>query len=320
MTHIKNAIQVIHTEIEGLTKLANSFEEPFEKVVEKILECQGRIIVTGIGKSGHIGMKIVATLASTGTPAMFMHAAEAAHGDLGMIGRTDIVIALSNSGESSELIPILQYCRRFDVPVIAITSNETSILARLSAFVLLLPDVEEACPLSLAPMTSTTMMLVLGDALAAALLTARGFQKEDFANFHPGGKLGAQLMKLSELIEKNPSLAIVPQVTKETPVSEVILKITEGMRGVVSVIDASTKIIGVITDGDLRRSMSEDIFNKTAAEIMTSSPLKINEDSFTVDALAMCEKHKVSVLFVTDKDNNTKGLIHLQDLLKVGVV
>lgn len=320
MSHIDDALQAIDIEIDGLKKLAASIDETFNEVVRQILACQGHIIVTGIGKSGHIGMKIVATLASTGTPAIFVHAAEAAHGDLGMIGRSDIVIAISNSGESPELVPILQYCRRFDVPVVAITSNDQSTLARLSKYILLLPEATEACPLSLAPMTSTTLTLVLGDALAAALLKARGFKREDFANFHPGGKLGAQLVRLSELIEKDPSLTKVPSIGPGSSVPEVIIRITEGMRGVVAITDNEKKIIGVITDGDLRRAMSQEVFHKKASEIMTRSPLKIDEQALAVDALAMFEKNKISVLFVTDKNDKTKGLIHLQDLLSIGVV
>ncbi|MEM7619007.1 MAG: KpsF/GutQ family sugar-phosphate isomerase [Pseudomonadota bacterium] len=320
MSHIKAAIQAIEIEINGLKKLVSSIPTTFDQVVDRVLECKGHTIVTGIGKSGHIGMKIVATLASTGTPALFVHAAEAAHGDLGMIGASDIVIAISNSGESAELMPILQYCRRFKVPVIAITSNAQSTLAKLAEYVLLLPEATEACPLSLAPMTSTTMTLVLGDALAAALLKARGFQREDFAHFHPGGKLGAQLMTLKELIENKPNLAIVPQVKEQTPVPEAIIEITEGRRGVVAVLNEAEKIVGVVTDGDLRRAMSEEIFHKSVVEIMTKSPLKIPESSLTVDALAMFEKHKVSALFVTDNNDAMKGLVHLQDLLSVGVV
>lgn len=320
MSHIHDAVQAIEIEIDGLKKLANSIEDTFDQVIEKILACKGHTILTGIGKSGHVGMKIMATLASTGTPAMFIHAAEAAHGDLGMIGPSDIVIAISNSGESPELMPILQYCRRFQVSVIAITSNPQSTLAKLSEYVLVLPDAAEACPLSLAPMTSTTMTMVLGDALAAALLKARKFKREDFAKLHPGGKLGAQLKPLKELIEQNPQLGVVPQVTEHTSVPEVIMQITEGQRGVVAVMDAKAKMTGVITDGDIRRSMSEELFDKTAKDIMTRSPLKIGDTALAADALAMCEQHEVSALFVTDSKENTVGLIHLQDLLRIGVV
>ncbi|MGD9914685.1 MAG: SIS domain-containing protein [Rhizobiaceae bacterium] len=312
----------IETEIAGLQALAGSIDGRFTQAVELIHGCKGRVIITGIGKSGHIGQKIAATLASTGTPAFFVHAAEASHGDLGMIGGGDIVVAISNSGESTELRAIVEYCRRHaeDVRLIAITAKPNSALGRLSNLVLQLPEAAEACPLSLSPMTSTTMTLVLGDALAAALIRKRDFKSQDFARFHPAGKLGAQLIKLSELVARTPSIADVPQVPEDADMPRVIMEISRGRRGVTGVTDKAGAVVGVITDGDLRRALADRaIFDRHAGDIMSRKPKMIAGDRIAVDALAMCEEHRISSLFVTGPDGNVVGLIHLQDLLALGI-
>ncbi|MEM8876608.1 MAG: KpsF/GutQ family sugar-phosphate isomerase [Pseudomonadota bacterium] len=320
--HRDHGRETIATEIAALNVLYDSLSADFDSAVTLILQRNtGRLIVTGIGKSGHIGQKIAATLASTGTPAMFVHAAEAAHGDLGMISERDTVLAISKSGASDELQPVLQYCRRFGVPVIGVTSDATSPLGSLSDVVLLLPDAPEGCPLSLAPMASTTMTLALGDALAASLLTARGFSPADFAQFHPGGKLGAQLMRLSELMDKKPELRRVPHVLPDASIAEVVSAITESGRGVCGVSDANGIINGVVTDGDVRRGMADGtVDGKTAATLMSTNPLRIEEDSLAVDALKMCQDRKVNVLFVTGDDGGISGVVHLQDLLREGLV
>jgi arabinose-5-phosphate isomerase len=321
-TSAETAKATIETEIAGLKALADSIDGSFSAAVDLIHACRGRVIVTGIGKSGHIGQKIAATLASTGTPSFFMHAAEASHGDLGMIGQGDIVIAISNSGEGVELRAIVEYCRRHrdEVALVAITSKPSSTLGRLSNLVLQLPEAAEACPLSLSPMTSATMTLVLGDALAAALIRKRDFKSDDFARFHPAGKLGAQLIKLSELVDRSPTLASVPQVPEDCDMPRVIVEISNGRRGVTGVTDAHGTLVGVITDGDLRRALTDrTIFDKKARDIMTRNPKRISGDSIAVDALAMCEEFKISSLFVTDTNGEIRGLVHLQDLLALGI-
>lgn len=319
---VETARTTIEIEIAGLQALAGSIDENFGAVVRLVQACPGRVIVTGIGKSGHVGQKIAATLASTGTPAFFLHAAEAAHGDLGMVGPDDLVLAISNSGESTELQAIIEYCRRFRVKLVAMTAQPQSTLGRLSDALLRLPDAPEACPLSLAPMTSTTASLVLGDALAAALIRARNFQRADFAKFHPAGKLGAQLLKLSEVLDRLPHLREVPSVSTAASIPEVIATISKGRRGATAVRDSREQFVGIVTDGDLRRAFTDrNIFDKTAADIMTQSPRKIDATRLAVDALAMCEEFKISAIFVTaGLDGDLVGLVHLQDLLALGIV
>jgi arabinose-5-phosphate isomerase len=320
--HRDHGRETIATEIAALKVLHDGLDERFDAAIALVLERNtGRLIVTGIGKSGHIGQKIAATLASTGTPAMFVHAAEAAHGDLGMISQRDTVLAISKSGASPEMLPVLQYCRRFGVPVIGVTSDEGSSLGSLSDIVLVLPDAPEGCPLSLAPMASTTMTLALGDALAASLLTARGFSPAEFAQFHPGGKLGAQLMRLSELMDKKPELRQVNRVAPDASIAEVVSAITQSGRGVCGVEGPGGLIVGVVTDGDVRRGMADGtVDGKTAATLMTVSPLRIGEDSLAVDALKMCQDSSVNVLFVTGPDDAVSGVVHLQDLLREGLI
>ncbi|MBJ3776447.1 KpsF/GutQ family sugar-phosphate isomerase [Acuticoccus mangrovi] len=320
--YVQEACNAIEIEINGLKALQASVGPSFTEAIDAILARKGRVVVTGIGKSGHIGRKIAATLASTGTPALFVHATEAAHGDLGMVTDDDIVLAISNSGESIEFQPFLQYCRRFGVTLIAMTARPDSSLGRYADIILELPRAPEACPLSLAPMTSTTLSLVYGDALAAALIRARGFKRTDFAKFHPAGKLGAQLLRMTDLLDMRPHLRSVPHVNHDAPLSEVIATITEGRRGVTAV-NADGRLVGVVTDGDLRRALLQgDIFHKTATEIMGGNPLRIGADHLAVDALSMCERHKVAALFVmgVDRPEEVVGLVHLQDLLSLGIV
>lgn len=318
---VQTARETIAIEIAGLEALSASIDEGFAAVVEMVRACRGRVVVSGIGKSGLVGKKIAATLASTGTPAFFVHAAEAAHGDLGMVGAEDLVIAISNSGESIELQAIIEYCRRFRVTLVAMTARPNSALGRNADGILRLPDAAEACPLSLAPMTSTTMSLVIGDALAAALIRARNFQRDDFARYHPAGKLGAQLLRLYEVLDRRPDLKSVPEVGPASTVPEVIAAISKGRRGATAVCDPPGHIIGVVTDGDLRRAMTDrSVFDRTAAEIMTPNPRQIESGRLAVDAVATCEAHKISALFVTADDGSIAGLVTLQELLSLGIV
>ena len=318
---VRIARETIALEIAGLEALAESIDTRFSAVVEMVKACRGRVIVTGIGKSGHIGQKIAATLASTGTPAFFLHAAEAAHGDLGMVGADDVVIAISNSGESTELQAIIEYCRRFRVLLVAMTARPQSALGRHADAILHLPEVVEACPLALAPMTSTTMSLVIGDALAAALIRARNFQRDDFAKFHPAGKLGAQLLRMHEVLDRLPHLKEIPSVSGTALLPEVIAAISKGRRGATAVMDADGRLAGIVTDGDLRRAMTDrGVFDKTAEDIMTRSPREISSDKLAVDALAICEAERLGALFVVEADSRIAGLVDLKGLLSLGIV
>ncbi len=311
----------IEIEIDGMRALQASLGDDFAAVVSRIHECTGRVIVVGIGKSGHIGNKIAATFASTGTPAFFVHAAEAAHGDLGMIGSDDIVLCVSNSGESIEFKPVLQYCRRFSIFMIALTAAPKSSLGRHADMILLLPKVREACPMGLAPMTSTTLMLAMGDAVAAALIRARGFKRDDFAKFHPAGKLGAQLLRLREVVDLHPERVTLPCVRLDAPMTEVITTITDGRRGVTAVADGDDKIVGIVTDGDLRRSLTgRESFDKTARQIMSRDPVTIGADRLAIDALNLCQDRKIGAVLITDGEGRVIGAAHLKDLLEMGLV
>ncbi|WP_244639951.1 KpsF/GutQ family sugar-phosphate isomerase [Aureimonas glaciei] len=317
---MRTARETIALEIAGLEALAASIDERFVAVVDLVKACRGRVIVTGVGKSGHIGQKIAATLASTGTPAFFLHAAEAAHGDLGMVGDDDVVIAISNSGESTELQAIIEYCRRFRVTLVAMTARPASALGRHADALLALPDAVEACPLALAPMTSTTMSLAIGDALAAALIRARNFQRDDFAKFHPAGKLGAQLLRMHEVLERLPHLKEVPSVPRDALLPAVIAAISNGRRGATAVMEADGRLAGIVTDGDLRRAMTDrSVFDRTAADMMTVDPRQIGADKLAVDALALCEAERLGALFV-EADGEIVGLVDLKGLLSLGIV
>ena len=308
---------VLNKEAQSLLSLANMLDLNFSKAVQIILEIsknKGRVIVTGMGKSGHIGSKIAATLASTGTPAFAVHPGEASHGDLGMIMKDDAVLALSHSGETKELGDIVAHCARFNIPLIAMTGKENSALGRAADVCLLNGVTSEACPLNIAPTTSTTTTLALGDALAVALMNLRGFKSEDFASFHPGGKLGSQLLNAGSLMVTD-----IPLVAETSKMSEALLEITEKRLGVVGVTDKKGKLTGVITDGDLRRHMGADILEKTAKSVMSSSPKTISEELLSSAAVHMMQENKITALFVV-KDNKPIGVLHIHNCLQAGVV
>jgi arabinose-5-phosphate isomerase len=318
-SNVESALRTIRTEIGGLGALAKAFElelaEPFALAVNLLSGISGRVIVTGMGKSGHIGTKIAATFASTGTPAFFVHPAEANHGDLGMIARDDAIIAMSWSGESAELRGILGYSRRFSIPLVAVTANATSTLARQSDICLCMPRFEEACPHNLAPTTSTIMQLALGDAFAIALLEARGFSVTDFKTFHPGGSLGANLTFIGEVMHTGNE---IPLVEIGMPMGEAIIRISEKGFGCVGVVDKDGHLAGVITDGDLRRNISRDMLSLNVEEVMTRSPQTVPADILCNKALAILNDKAITSLLVTE-DNRPVGIVHMHDLLRIGV-
>ena len=309
------AKKVLKTEADALVKLQDDLPIDFSDLVKLILKLTGRVIVSGVGKSGHIGSKIAATLASTGTPAYFVHATEASHGDLGMITAQDLCLLISNSGETIEMFDILTHSRRFGIPVATMSSNCESTLVKTADFKLCLPVAEEACPIGMAPTTSTTMMRALGDALAVALMEAKSFNAENFKVFHPGGKLGAKLMTVGQLMHKNDTM---PLVKTETSMKETLLTMSSKGFGIAAIVDEIGCLVGVITDGDLRRHI-DDLLGKNAGEIASLSPITVAEETFVVDALNLMQDRKISVLIVTSADSRPVGIIHIQDLLRVGV-
>ena len=282
---------------------------------EAILACQGRVVVAGIGKSGHIGRKIAATLASTGTPAYFVHAAEASHGDMGMIGRGDIAILISNSGETAELRDITLYTRRFAIPLIAISSNPASTLMQAADYRLTLPRIPEVCAIGMAPTTSTTLTLALGDALAVAVMEARGFGADQFQVFHPGGKLGAQMSRVAELMHGAEDL---PAVAPGAAMTEVLLTMTAKGFGIAAVVDEAGRLQGVISDGDLRRNIG-GLMEKRAGDIASPHPVTTTPETLAAQALAVLNARKISVLVVVDAERRPLGVLHIHDLLKAGV-
>ncbi len=319
MSHADVGIETIEKECAGLKRLedalADGLRAVFDAVVTLILKAKGRVIVSGIGKSGHIGRKIAATLASTGTPAQFVHAAEAAHGDLGMITREDVLLVLSHSGKTVELQAVITHAQRFRIPLVAITSNAASPLAEAANHVLLLPAAEEACPLKLAPTTSTTMQLALGDALAMALLAARGFTAEEFGHFHPGGSLGAMLEPVARLMHAGAEL---PLAHPDDAMQKVLLEMTGKRFGAVGIIDDAGKLVGIITDGDLRRAMEKhpNLMALKAAEVMTAGPKTVSPDTLAGAALGLLNEKKITVLFVVDAQNRPVGILHMHDLVR----
>ena len=296
---LKAAKKVLKTEADALEKLKDDLPVDFSDLVEFILNLTGRVIVSGVGKSGHIGNKIAATLASTGTPAYFVHATEASHGDLGMITEQDLCLLISNSGETVEMFDILTHARRFSIPIATISSNCESTLVKAANFQLCLPMADEACPIGMAPTTSTTMMLALGDALAVALMEAKSFNAENFKVFHPGGKLGAKLMTVSQLMHKDDTM---PLVKTKTSMKETLLTMSTKGFGIAAIVDEIGSLVGVITDGDLRRHI-DDLMGKNAGDIASLSPITIAEENFLVDALNLMQDRKISVLIVTSTDN-----------------
>jgi arabinose-5-phosphate isomerase len=308
--------RVVLAESAALTELAATVDRSFAAAVGLLAEVAGRVVVTGMGKSGHVARKIAATLASTGTPALYVHPAEASHGDLGMITPQDAVIALSNSGETSELRDVILYTRRFSIPLIGLVGRAPSTLAEAADHLLLLPEVGEACPMGLAPTTSTTCMLALGDALAVALLERRGFSARDFALFHPGGKLGSQLLRVEQLMHRGDDL---PLVGPGASLADAVLEMTRKRLGCVGVAQGG-RLVGIITDGDLRRHMAPDILSRSAAEIMTRSPRTIGPRALAVEGVAAMNgpPRPVHVLFVVEGERPV-GALHLHDCLKAGI-
>jgi len=316
-TDLEVARRVIRAEIYGLEGLAEGLDGRFEDTVSACISMQGRIIVTGIGKSGHVGRKIAATLASTGTLAQFVHPVEASHGDLGMIGSDDVILALSNSGETSELADIVAYSRRFEIVLIAITRGAGSTLAEAADIVLLLPSAAEACPMGLAPTTSATMMMALGDALAIALLERKGFSSADFRLFHPGGMLGRRLLRVRDIMHAGEE---IPLVSPDAPMSDALLVMTAKSFGCVGVCDADGCLIGVVTDGDLRRHMGVSLLKRSVAEIMHRKPKTIAAAALAIDALGLMNRFAITSLFVFDEDERPVGFLHMHDCLRAGVV
>jgi arabinose-5-phosphate isomerase len=310
--YLDTARRVIAIELEGLRQLSDSLDDSFTRAVELILGARGRVIVSGMGKSGHIARKIAATLASTGTPAQFVHPAEASHGDLGMVTREDVALVLSNSGETPELADLIAHTRRFSIPLIGVASRPESTLLRQSDVAIVLPQAPEACGTGVVPTTSTTMTLALGDALAVALMEHRQFTPEHFRTFHPGGKLGAKLSKVADLMHRD-----MPLVPEQTPMSEALLEISQKGFGVVGVTDAGGHLAGIITDGDLRRHM-QGLLDHTAAEVMTQNPRTIAPDALAEAAVAVMNERKITCLFVV-ADGQPQGILHIHDCLRAGV-
>ena len=310
------ARRVIRAEIEGLEQLGQTLDAAFGAALDLCAATRGRLIVTGIGKSGHIARKIAATLASTGTLAQFVHPAEASHGDLGMIGVDDAILALSNSGESEELTDIIAYSRRFKIPLMAITGGLGSTLAEAADVVLLVPNAAEACPLGLAPTTSTTMMMALGDALAIALLERKGFSTADFRLFHPGGRLGRRLLRVGDIMHARDR---VPLVDPDAPMSEAILVMSAKSFGCVGVTGAGGRLVGVITDGDLRRHMDDDLLSRRVSEIMHPNPKTTTPGAFAAEALGLMNRFSITALFVVDDGRRPTGFLHLHDCLRAGI-
>lgn len=313
-----SAERTLETEIAGLSALRAAMKDglsaPFRQTCELIQGISGRVIVSGIGKSGHIGTKIAASLASTGTPAFFVHATEASHGDLGMITRNDVVLALSWSGETQELASLVAYTRRFKVPLVAITSRQDSTLARAADIVLKLPSVAEACPHGLAPTTSALVQLALGDALTVALLEGRGFTVQDYKVFHPGGRLGASLKAARDIMHAGDA---IPLVASRTPMAEGIVVMSQKGFGVLGVIDDLNRLTGIITDGDLRRHVASNLLDKTAGEIMTCSPKTVSASALSASVLELLNSLSITSVFVVE-DSRPIGIIHMHDLLRIG--
>jgi len=322
-TDLEIGVKAIKVEADGLNALADSLDDNFSQAVEIIhtmkQEHRGRLIVAGIGKSGHIAKKLVATLASTGTPSHFVHPGEASHGDLGMVTQNDVVLMISNSGENPELSDLIQYTRRFGIQLIAITSRANSTLAQRSDILLLMPEMPEACPNGLAPTTSTTMTLALGDALAVALLARMQLTPEQFGVFHPGGKLGKRLLTVTEVMRP---LADVPIINSDATMDQAILLLTSHNLGCVIVSNDGKSVQGVITDGDLKRHMAPNLLEKPVADIMTQDPKTIIGDDLAVQAVNVMTKTKgqyLTNLIVMDDKGKMQGLIRLQDCLQIGI-
>ncbi|KAF3977323.1 MAG: KpsF/GutQ family sugar-phosphate isomerase [Methylococcales symbiont of Iophon sp. n. MRB-2018] len=313
-------LAVIKTEMQAVSALQDRINDDFVKACRLMLNCKGRVVVTGMGKSGHIAGKIAATLASTGTPAFFVHPGEASHGDLGMITQKDVVLALSNSGETGEVLTILPIIKRIDVPFIAMTGNPTSSLAKFATVHLDVNVEEEACPLGLAPTSSTTVALVMGDALAVSMLEAKGFTRDDFALSHPGGSLGKRLLLMvSDIMHSGDE---VPLTIETAMVVDVLLEMTEKKLGMTAVVDSKLQVIGIFTDGDLRRMLSNngDIHNTRISEVMTVSCTLISSDILAAEAMKVMQQKKINALLIVDTEKKLVGALNMHDLVHAGIV
>lgn len=320
MNFCKLGLAVIEIEAQAVFELSQRIDKDFEKACEILLACKGRVVLTGIGKSGHIANKIAATFSSTGTPAFFMHPAEASHGDFGMITPADTVIAISNSGYTDELVLLLPLFKRLETPLIALTGNKESPLAKFSNVHLDISVKQEACPLGLAPTTSTTVSLVMGDALAIALLQARGFSEADFALSHPGGRLGRRLLlRIDELCHEGDAL---PLVYETAYLAEVLIEVTNKKLGMTCVISKQGHLVGIYTDGDIRRTLTNnyDINSTQVSQVMTTHCKTISKGMLAAEALSMMQKHSITALVVVDAENKPTSVVHLHDLLRAGVI
>ncbi len=311
--------RVLTIEADALAALATRLDARFDAAVQLIAERGGKVVVTGMGKSGHVGRKIAATLASTGTPAFFLHAAEALHGDLGMLERHDLVLAVSNSGETAEILDLVPHVKRLGLPLIALSGRPASTLARMADALLDVSVAEEACPLGLAPTASTTAALAMGDALAVALLEHRGFRPEDFAALHPAGTLGRKLLRVADLMHTGDE---IPRVRRDDRMTDALLEMTAKRLGVTAVVDGDGRLIGIVTDGDLRRALGggTDVMARAVADIMGRRPKTIEAEALAALAVATMERYAITVLFIVDADDRLAGVIHLHDLLRAGVV
>lgn len=310
---IEAGYEVILQEAAALSVLATSLDDTFVQAVDLMLSTRGRVIVSGVGKSGHVGRKIAATLAGTGTVSFFLHASEAAHGDLGMIMPGDVLLLLSNSGYSRELRPLMAYARRFNIPMIGVVSKMVSPLARAADIVLRLPAAQEACPARIAPTTSTTMMLALGDALAIAAMRRRGLTRTELALWHPGGEIGSRIAPIEEVIDRDEPL---PLVRADAPMRDVVFEMTSGGKGVAGVVDQDGALVGIITDGDVRRRFDQ-VLTARARDVMTPHPLSVPCGTSVEEVLALMNARKITVLFVTEADLPTRpvGIAHIHDLV-----
>ena len=315
---VEVARRVLRTEIEGLRALLDALDGSFTGAVDRLAQVTGRVIVTGIGKSGHVARKIAATFSSTGTPAQFVHAGEASHGDLGMIAEGDAVLALSNSGDTAELADIVAYAKRFGIPLLAMTSGAASSLAEAATVTLRLPASAEACPMGLAPTTSTTMMMALGDALAIALLERKGFSTDNYRVLHPGGRLGRRLLRVADIMRTG---ADVPLVPLGTAMTEAILTMSQKSLGCVGIVDDARRLVGIITDGDLRRHMGADLLRSAVDEVMTAGPKTIRPQALAAEGLGVmnAKPRPITNLFVVDDDQRLLGILHIHDCLRAGV-
>ena len=317
VSDLRMAEAVLEQESAALRILAQGLDQTFGMALDILQKIDGRVIVSGMGKSGHVARKIAATLASTGTPAFFVHPAEASHGDLGMITPSDCILALSNSGKTRELVDMLEYAKRVTIPVIAMTQNSASTLAQSSTVTLSIPSLEEACPNGLAPTTSTTMMMALGDALAIGLLSRRGFSSTDFRRFHPGGELGRKLLRVQDLMHMGLS---IPFVRLSVRMDTALQEMTEKKFGCIGVVDSKGILYGIITDGDIRRHLSQDFFSLTAEEVMTPHPQTLRPMALAVEALAKMQEKAITSILVVDDQQKLVGIMNIHDCLKAGLI